>query len=408
MKAKSILLCASALLTAGGSYAQSIVTTGGEKHVLVEEGTGTWCQWCPDGAQVIQEKIEPFGTNANYPKAIIASFHNGSSDKMTLAGDPFNNSTANNGTGYITGFPMGTVDRAPYPSTSIGISRGAWAAATGVRTGLTPKFDVSMVCLYDSTTRKISIKIKAKALVAATGSYRINGYIVEDSVSSGLGAGYTQTSASGLNNPGSMSATGSPSWFIGKGLSLTNPTVYSHMDVVRKILATAGGNGIWGDTAFTNPAIGDSVERSYTYTIPATINGSTCFPKYTKVIGMIQKYGTTTTDRAIENCIEAKVRLMLKELPSTNVANITTMQEIQVYPNPASSRIVVKGILENPSEVSVAIYNVTGQQVFVNKYKAGSSMFGEFISVDNLSNGVYFVSITNDGGTVTKQITVSK
>ena len=402
MKVKSILLSASALLIAGAVSAQSKVTTGGVKHVLVEEGTGTWCQWCPDGAQVIQERIEPYGTNANYPKAIIASFHNGSSDKMTIATDPFNN-----GTGYITGFPMGTVDRAPYP-TNIGISRGSWPAATGARSSLTPNFDVSMVCLWDSVTRVLSIKIKAKTLVAGTGNYRINGYIVEDSISSGLGSGFGQTSASGLNNPGSMSASGSPSWFIGKGLSLTNPTVYSHMDVVRKILATTATGGIWGDTAFTNPAVGDSIERSYTYTMPATINGSTCYPKYTKVIGMIQKYGATTADRAIENCIEAKVRLMWKTLPSTNVATLEPMQDIQVYPNPASSRIVVKGMLQNPSDVTVTIYNVLGQQVFANQYKAGSSMFGEFISVDNLSNGIYFVNVTNEGGSVTKQFTVNR
>ncbi len=402
MKVKSILLSASALLIAGTVSAQSKVTTGGVKHVLVEEGTGTWCQWCPDGAQVIQERIEPYGTNANYPKAIIASFHNGSSDKMTIATDPFNN-----GTGYITGFPMGTVDRAPYP-TNIGISRGSWPAATGARSSLTPNFDVSMVCLWDSVTRVLSIKIKAKTLVAGTGNYRINGYIVEDSISSGLGSGFGQTSASGLNNPGSMSASGSPSWFIGKGLSLTNPTVYSHMDVVRKILATTATGGIWGDTAFTNPAVGDSIERSYTYTMPATINGSTCYPKYSKVIGMIQKYGATTADRAIENCIEAKVRLMWKTLPSTNVATLEPMQDIQIYPNPASSRIVVKGMLQNPSDVTVTIYNVLGQQVFANQYKAGSSMFGEFISVDNLSNGIYFVNVTNEGGSVTKQFTVNR
>ena len=402
MKVKSILLSASALLIAGAVSAQSKVTTGGEKHVLVEEGTGTWCMWCPDGAQVIQERIEPYGLNANYPKAIIASFHNGSSDKMTIATDPYNN-----GTGYISGFPMGTVDRAPYP-TNIGISRGSWPAATGARSGLTPNFDVSMVCLWDSVTRVLSIKIKAKTLVAGTGNYRINGYIVEDSISSGLGSGFAQTSANGLNSPGSTSASGSPSWFIGKGLSLASPTVYAHMDVVRKILASTATGGIWGDTAFTNPAVGDSIERSYTYTIPATINGSTCYPKYTKVIGMVQKYGATTADRAIENCIEAKVRLMWKTLPSTNVASLEPMQDIQVYPNPASSRIVVKGMLQNPSDVSVAIYNVLGQRVFANDYKAGSSMFGEFISVENLSNGTYFVNITNEGGTVTKQFTVSR
>ncbi len=118
MKLKSILLGMSAVLGAAGAYAQSEVATGGQKYVLLEEGTGTWCGYCPDGSQRIQETIEP-----TYPRCIAVAFHNG--DGMALTGDPFN-------AAYITGFPGGTVDRVPYPSsaTSCQMGRGSWAAAT--------------------------------------------------------------------------------------------------------------------------------------------------------------------------------------------------------------------------------------------------------------------------------------
>ena len=46
---KSILLCSSALLMLTGSYAQNSVTTGGLKYTLMEEITGQWCGFCPDG-----------------------------------------------------------------------------------------------------------------------------------------------------------------------------------------------------------------------------------------------------------------------------------------------------------------------------------------------------------------------
>lgn len=408
MNLKSILLFGSAIALTGSSYGQTFVTTGGEKHALLEEATGTWCQWCPDGAQVIQEAIHPYGANPNYPKCVTVSFHNGGSDKMTLPGDPFNSPVSAGGTGYITGFPGGTVDRTPYTpvGTAVSVYRRYWDEAVAAREALSPKFDVSMVCLYDTATRKIDIELKAKALTAVTGNYRMNVYIVQDSIPSNA-SGFRQVSASAINAGTYTSETGSPTWYAGFGTSIADSTKYSHMDVVRKILASGGS--IWGDTAFTGgAAVGDSVVRTYSYTIPASINGSNCYPKYTRVVGLISKHGAATTDREIENCIDAKVRLMDAELPNS-VAGVTKgMQDIDIYPNPAQNFIGVKGILLMPSEVNVSIINSVGQQVLTKNFKKGSSMFGEFIETSQLSNGVYFLNVTTDGGTVTKQFTISK
>jgi hypothetical protein len=398
MKLKSILLVTSGILMFGNSSGQTKVTTGALKYTLVEEGTGTWCQWCPDGAQVIQEKLLPYGTAGNFPRVIVASFHNGSSDKMTLPGDPYNV-----GTGYITGFPGGTVDRTAYApqGTAISVYRRYWPDAVAVRDALTPNFKVSMECLYDPATRKISIKVTAKVLAAVTGSYHMNAYIVEDSIASNL-SGFKQTSASGLNNPGSLSESGSPSWFIGKGLSLADSMVYSHMDVVRKVLAT---DSIWGDAAFNNPVIGDSITKTYSYTIPASINGALCQPKYTKVIGLVQKYGTSTSDRSIENAIKARVRYMQKSL---SITEVKTMENIELYPNPAASYINVQGTLSTPSATTITIINTLGQVVSENVYPAGSSLFSENISLANLSNGTYIMNIINDGERVVRKFTINK
>ena len=99
MNLKSILLLSSAMLVFAQAQSQTHISTNGKKYTLVEEATGNWCGYCPDGAQVIEQTIEP-----NYPRTIIASWHNG--DAMQLTGDPFCS-----GSGYITGFPLGTVNR---------------------------------------------------------------------------------------------------------------------------------------------------------------------------------------------------------------------------------------------------------------------------------------------------------
>ncbi len=385
MKLKSILLGASAIMVAGSSFGQSNVATGGVKHVLLEEGTGTWCGWCPDGAQRIQETVEP-----TYPNCIAISFHNG--DGMALSPDVFNSA-------YITGFPGAAVDRKPFthpnPSTGVletkvNVNRGYWAGDVGVRDAIAPRFDVSMTSTFDSVTRIVSIAVKGKALVAATGSFRINAYITEDSII-----------AAAPNDQDSYLNTSSGSWYMGKGSPISPSSWYAHMGVVRKILAT-GGN-MYGDAAFTNPAVGDSVTKTYTYTIPATMPF-----KYVKVVGLVQKYGTTTDDREIENSIRAKVRTMWKVLPTTGISTVSTMQDIELFPNPAANYIRIEGSLPASVATKVTITNLVGQVMSVNEYPAGSTMFAASISLANFSNGVYFMNITNNGSSVTKQFAVNK
>ncbi len=384
---KSILLSASALLIAVAVSAQSKVTTGGQKHVLLEEGTGTWCGYCPDGSQRIQETIEP-----NYPRCIAVAFHNGSSDAMTISGDPFNSV-------YITSFPGGAIDRVPFthtisgsPVTSVNVNRGFWSTDVGVRNALSPKFDVSMTSTYDSVTRVLNIQVKGKALVAATGNYRINAYIVEDSISSAA-SGYQQVSY--------MNAT-SGSWFMGYGSPISPASRYAHMGVVRNILATGGS--IWGDIAFANPAIGDSITKTYTFTIPATY-----VSKYTKVVGLVQKYGTTTNDREIENSIDADVRSMWKVLPTTSIANApATLDNVELFPNPAADYINVKGYLSVPTATEITITNTIGQVVAQHQYPAGSSNFSENIQLNDLSAGIYFMNIASNGAGVTKKFVINK
>ncbi|MCF8448936.1 MAG: T9SS type A sorting domain-containing protein [Taibaiella sp.] len=375
MKIKSILLFGSALMIAGSSFAQSNVTTGGMKYTLLEEGTGTWCGYCPDGSQRIQQDVEP-----SFPRCIAVAFHNG--DAMELSGDPFNNA-------YITGFPQGTVDRVPY-SGNIGIGRGSWSAAVGARDGATPKFDVKMISTFDSVTRVVSITVRGKALVAATGKYRINAYIIEDSISSAA-----------PNAQGSYMNTTAGSWYMGYGSPITPASRYAHMGVVRKVLAT--GDNIYGDTAFTNPAIGDSVSKTYSYTIPATSPF-----KYVKVVGLVQKYGSTTNDREIENSVKARVRLMWKVLPTTNVAQIAPMQEIEIFPNPASNNLRVEGQLSASVATRITITNMVGQVVSTQEFAAGGTQFSENISLSNFTSGVYFMNIANNGISVTKQFSVVK
>jgi Secretion system C-terminal sorting domain/Outer membrane protein Omp28 len=390
MKLKSILLMASASLMFTNSFGQHHVTTGPTNHyVLLEEATGTWCGYCVDGAQDIEEKIEP-----TYSKAICVSWHN--ADPMTVTGDPFNAATPS-GTGYITGFPMGTVDRAVIGG-NVGQSR-PWDSKVSARVALTPNFQVDMTSLYVPGTRTLTVTVTAKALVALTGDWRINGLVIEDSIASGTSSLYNQHNYAGPPvNYFTTACTGSHSWFDGSGNPIMPTTNYAHMNVVEKIL----GANIWGDVAFTNPTAGTVVSKTYTYVLPAAVN-----PTFTKVVGLVQKYGATTTDRVIENSILARVRWM--PAVTTSTANLTkAMQGVNVYPNPARNYVTVTGTLEGSSETNITIMNAVGQVVVEKQFPAGGSLFSETLQLNNLSNGLYFVNIANNGEVVTKQFTIAK
>ncbi len=82
------------------------------QKVVLEENTGEWCGWCPEGAKIMEDAIA-----ANPGKVIGIAVHDG--DPMTVADY---NSWHKTYTG-VTGFPNGNVSRRK------AASRGSWMAS---------------------------------------------------------------------------------------------------------------------------------------------------------------------------------------------------------------------------------------------------------------------------------------
>ena len=100
-----------------------------------------------------------------------------------------------------------------------------------------------------------------------------------------------------------------------------------------------------------------------------------------------------------------------KEVDAHSFSQITVStnqpQELQVfgiYPNPASDRINLEMSLDRPADVRVAILNAIGQEVFSQNSQNLPS--GEQIMtfpVNNISDGVYFLQVQTETGTLTKR-----
>jgi len=419
MKLKSILFLLPAVLVVSSSFGQYIykATTGGKKYVLVEEATGPGCGYCPDGAQDIEQSIE-----VTYPRAIIASWHGAYYDasSMVVTGDPFCGATP-----YVAGFPAATIDRYVFPGNGgyLGMNR-PWDSYVDTRNSSTPNFDVSLECLYlhhvatdtakaDSAMAKIAITVTGKALSNQTGTWNINVFITEDSISSATG--YFQQHSYMYSTSYGPACDGDPSWFTGlcastcgsgcASCAILPAADYSHMNVVRAALATGGS--IFGDPAFTNPDSGATFTKIDTFVFDTLLFN----PHFMKVIGLVQKPGpaSNTAGNTIENAIQMKVRYMPRSVAATGVTEVAkTMTDITLYPNPATSTITVRGTLNEPTTTKIEISNAAGQVVLVKDYAAGGSLFGETIETNNLANGTYLMSIYNGGAKVTKEFIVNR
>ena len=395
MKLKFFVLLSVLVIMYTCSFGQDSVSTGASKYVLVEEATGAWCGYCPDGEQVMEQQIK-----AVYPKANVISWHGpaGEGDPMDMAGDPYCSILPYDS----LGFPSGMIDRMPYHPFGGPLTycqdKSVWATDVAGRLAATANFQVDMACGYNSDSRVLTVTVTGTALSALTGNWNINAYVTEDSVSS-ADAAYQQRS---------YMYTDASSWYYDQckavcpgdtscaECAILPDSIYKHMQVARAILATVG---IWGDTAFTNPASGAMYSETYTYTIPAGYNAA-----HMKVIGLVQKNGPTVYARPIENSITSSIRL----IGSTEVHPVYTMTGVELLPNPAQNTIIVKGILSNPVATRIVINNTLGRVVLEKNYAVSGTVFAENIELGNMSNGVYFMQIINNGETVTRRFIVSK
>ena len=215
----------------------------GTRTVLIEEFTGAWCGWCPDGEVVVD------GILANNPEKVLSvSVHSG--DDMTF--------TDGIRTGFgVSSYPSGMIDRTLFAGeTGEPHSRGAWAANAANQIGSYTPADVNITYTYNATLRKFDITFTADFVDIAVGDIRFVPMIVEDNVT-GTGSGYDQINY--LN-------TSAGHHYAGQG----DPIVgFVHKRVLRALPGGAFGNaGVIPSVA----AVGGSYSENFTYVLPHLAN----------------------------------------------------------------------------------------------------------------------------------------
>jgi thiol-disulfide isomerase/thioredoxin len=321
-----------------------------DKAVVIEEGTGTWCGWCPRGAVAMEHMVN------TYPNDFIGvAVHNG---------DPMTVTEYDNGAG-ISGFPGANVDRALL---GVSVSQAAFEAYYNDRINMGVPANVGAT--VTGTGANVTIDASASFYTPIfAADFRLAVVISENGVT-GTTSDYDQVNYYSGGGEGQM----------GGYENLANPVpaadmVYDHVGV-----ALLGGyNGQAGSVPAT---ITDGTVANYTfnYTVPATSNRANMYA----IVLLL--------DNATGEIVNA-TEVSIAEGGNVAVADVNTI-DMNVYPNPATDNVDVA--FEAAGDYTITITDMAGRVVSTNAYTNLSGAQNITIPVADLMSGNYIISVANE------------
>lgn len=202
------------------------------KGVLIEEFTGRYCQYCPDGHVVANNIV-----HNNPGKAWAVNVHAG-----TYAPTNYPNFNTNIGEQIMyafnaSSFPTGVVNR----NTTDAVGRGSWSSLATQELSQTAICNIGGQVVVDPTTRTANITVEVYYTSSSSSSTNyLNIIMLQDSI--------WGSQSGGSSNPEQY-----------------DNGYYCHMHVLRDAVTST-----WGD-AISQTHVGALITKQYTYQIPQVI-----------------------------------------------------------------------------------------------------------------------------------------
>jgi hypothetical protein len=152
----------------------------------------------------------------------------------------------------------------------------------------------------------------------------------------------------------------------------------------------------------------DSVTYKNTWNITPDVDGNI---ETTKLFCRFKRATAGSVSDSIKfnstNLVEQAIVLSGKN--TTSVAEVNAVSALKLYPNPASSQVSVEFELNENSQVTIAIVDLSGKIVGTavsNQFNKGFNSVE--IPTNDLLNGFYFVNIVSEKGAKTAKLSVIK
>lgn len=330
-----------------------------QRKMVAEEGTGTWCIWCPRGA-VFMEKMRH-----DYPENFIGiAVHN--NDPMAITAYDSEISAA------ISGYPSVLINR------ELDIDPDEMPDYYNNIASL--RFAPVEVEVEQSITNK-TLKIDGKVTFFSNiqeADYKLVAVIVEDNVK-GTTSGYNQANQYANNAVGPM----------GGYENLPNPVPASQM--VYQEVGRALPFGFAGNSDFIDAEIEDNEEFafSFSYAIPATQKENNVYA----VVLIADENGVIIGGNKTDALY-------------TGTQEVTEISTLSVYPNPTEDLAFVKLGLKEEANVAITVTNAMGQVVSSRDYGKISGENHFPIPTVDLNTGMYFIQIKVNNGVVSQKLFV--
>lgn len=331
------------------------------KKVILEDFTGTWCGWCPEGTGVI-ETI----TAANPTRFIPVATHSG--DPLSVPdGDAVEAALA------VSSWPAGAIDRYKFSGEAkIPTGRGKWSSFVSQRLAGGAIASISFDNVQKSANNYSgNVKIKFTSQPTAGVPIKINVLVLEDSIPA-VGQYEQNNESASTYQPGN------------------NPLVnFYHMDVLRDAVMTT-----WGTNANipATPVVGVEYSEPFVYIKPTSLG-----QKNLRLVAYVAYDGTVANNQ--KEILNAET-FSLRWLEPVGVNDVQkNALQVNVYPNPATKNSFVHTsfTLKQDATVTMEVLNSMGQVIskpYTSYEIAGSHsiQWNPQEYSNNILPGVYFIS----------------
>lgn len=352
------------------------ITPAAGKVVIVEEGTGTWCGWCPRGTVAMDYLAHDYEGFA----AGIA-VHNG---------DPMVNSVYDAGMSTrISGYPSALVNR----GTAIDPSEIFGPVISDLV--IAPNAVLTNGARYDAVTNILEVSVTADFVNAISGDWRLACVITEDSVH-GTDSQYGQ--ANYYSGSSSLIGLDGTDWMNLPSKVPASQMVYDH--VARAI--APGFNGYQNSfPASVNANDQHTVNFWFQLEEGFDIDKMHIVSMLIKPGGSIDNGGTATVDEAIANGFVSG--------PNVSTTEYLNGPDdmLKIYPNPAHGDFTNLVINATNNNVSVSILDVNGKTVYSKELSTQKDETQILpISTSNFAEGLYLVRVVDGQKTQTQKLIV--
>ncbi|MEX1003187.1 MAG: Omp28-related outer membrane protein [Crocinitomicaceae bacterium] len=334
------------------------ITPAAGKMVVGEEGTGTWCGWCPRGT-VMMDRMEKYYSELWAGIAV----HNG---------DPMVYDEYDAGIGsLIGGYPSGLVDRKPE------VDPGVFEAEFLDRVTVAPNAFITNGAEYDAATGFLKISVTADFQNTVSGQWKLACVITEDSLY-GTSASWAQANYYSGGGEGEM----------GGYELLPDPVpasqmVYDH--VARVILPDFNGH----ENSFPSTNSGESHTVNFTLTADSSWDMDKIH-----IIGMLIDNTGDIDNAGKATLAEAETNGFVEsDEVVASVKELDKGLDIRLYPNPANESATIALPELNQEEVMVTIFDMNGKTIISRNYGILNGTLQLPIHTADLDAGIYSVQI---------------